>query len=50
MVEFFPLTEVGGVGDDFSVILFGQPLEDDGGVKPAGIGEDDLLYAAFFLP
>jgi hypothetical protein len=26
-----------------AVVLLDQPLEDDGGVEPAGIGEDDLL-------
>ena len=46
-VQFVPLPEVGGEGDHLAAVLVLQPLEDDGGVQPAGIGEDDLFH--FFL-
>src|SRR5690606_36748116 len=38
------LAEVGGEGDDFSAQFGLQPLQDDGGVEAARIGEYDLLY------
>jgi hypothetical protein len=50
MIELFPLTEVSGVSDDFGIVFFGQPFENDGGSKPSGIGENDLFDAGFFLP
>ena len=42
--EFIPLAELGGEGDDFAagIIVF-EPGEDDGGIEPAGVGEDDFL-------
>ena len=46
-VEFFTLAEVGGVGDHFAVVLFGQPFEDNGGVQAPGIGEDDFFDGGF---
>ena len=42
-LELLALAEVGGEGDDLRAVGRLQPLEDDGGVEPAGIGEDDTL-------
>ena len=41
--ELLALSEVGGEGDDFGAVGRLQPLEDDGSVEAAGIGEDDAL-------
>ncbi len=42
-LQLLALPEIGGEGDDLAPIGRLQPLEDDGGVEPAGIGEDDFL-------
>jgi hypothetical protein len=47
-VELFALTEIGREGHDFSAVFELQPFQDDGGVEPAGIGEDDLLDVGHF--
>ena len=41
--ELFALAEIGGEGDDLAAIGGLQPLQDDGGVEPAGIGEHHFL-------
>ncbi len=41
--ELLALAEVGGEGHDLAAIGRLQPLQDDRGVEPAGIGEHDLL-------
>jgi hypothetical protein len=46
--ELLALADVGGEGDDFAAVAILQPLEDDRGVEPAGIGEHDFLYAGLF--
>ena len=46
-IQFVTLPQVGGEGDHLAAVLVLQPLEDDGGVEPARIGEDYLLD--FFL-
>ena len=46
-LELLALAEVGGEGDDLAAVGGLQPLQDDGRVEPAGIGEDDLLDVAF---
>src|SRR5690606_32775677 len=38
------LAEIGGEGHHLGPVLGLQPLEDDRGVEPAGIGEDDFLH------
>ena len=42
-LQLFALAEIGGEGDDLRAVFGLQPLEDDGGVQPARIGEDDAL-------
>jgi hypothetical protein len=42
-LELFALAEVGGEGDDLAAVFGLEPFEDDRGVEPAGIGEDDLV-------
>jgi hypothetical protein len=38
------LANVGAVGDEFDAgVAILEPGKDDGGVKPAGVGEDDFL-------
>ena len=44
--ELLALAEVGGEGDDLAAIGGLQPLQDDRGVEPAGIGEDDFFDVA----
>src|SRR6266851_4520424 len=41
--EIFLLADVADHGDDFALIIFLEPGNDDGSVEPAGIGEDDFL-------
>ena len=41
--QLLALAEIGGEGDDLAGIGVLQPAEDDGGVEPAGIGEDDFF-------
>ena len=41
------LTEIGGEGDHFRIVLGLEPLEDNRGVETAGIGEDDFLDGLF---
>ncbi len=41
--ELLALAEVGGEGDDLAAIGGLQPLQDDRGVEPAGIGEHDFV-------
>ena len=41
--ELFALAKVGGEGDDLAAVGGLQPLQDDGGVEPAGIGEHHFL-------
>src|SRR6266481_2892740 len=36
--EIFLLADVADHGDDFALIIFLQPRNDDGGVEPAGVG------------
>src|SRR5262249_48976067 len=45
-LELLALAEVGGEGDDLAAVGLLQPLQDDGGVEAARIGEHDLLDAA----
>ena len=40
-VDAFPW-DVGGEGDDFRVIGFAEPFDDDRGVEPTGVSEDDF--------
>ena len=41
--QLLALTEVGGEGHDFAAVGGLKPLQDDRGVEPSGIGEDDAL-------
>src|SRR3546814_15650633 len=40
--EFLALAEIGSEGHNFGAEFCLQPFQDDRGVEPAGIGEDDL--------
>ena len=42
-LELLALAEIGGEGDDLGAVFGLQPLENDGSVEPARIGEDDAL-------
>src|SRR5690606_15802485 len=42
-LQFLALTEVGGEGHHLATVFGLEPLEDDRGVEPARIGEDDLV-------
>ena len=41
--DLLALAQVGGEGHHFGAVFGLQPLQDDGGVEAAGIGEHDLL-------
>src|SRR5207253_8486827 len=41
-VEFVFLADVSAKGDDLSLIIFLEPTKNDLGVKPTGIGENNL--------
>ena len=41
--ELFALAKIGGEGNDLAAVGGLQPLQDDGGVEPAGIGEHHFL-------
>ena len=41
-LELLTLTQISGEGDHLAVVGVLEPLEDDGGVEAAGVGEDDL--------
>ncbi|GBD19489.1 hypothetical protein HRbin27_01995 [bacterium HR27] len=41
--EVLPLADVGCYGNDFAVVGFLDPLQNDGGIEPTGVGEDDLV-------
>jgi hypothetical protein len=47
--QFLALAEVGGEGHDLAAIGLLQPLQDDGGVEAAGIGQHDFLDVALFM-
>ena len=38
-VEFLLLPNIGREGNDFRVMALDEPLENDGGVEPSGVGE-----------
>ena len=42
-LQLFALAEIGGEGDHLAAVFGLQPLQDDRGIQPAGIGEHDLL-------
>ena len=44
--QLFTLTHIGGEGDNFTVVGFLQPLQDDRGIEAAGVGEHDFLDRA----
>ncbi len=43
--ELFALTEIGCKGNDLASVGGLQPFQNNRGVEPAGIGENDLLYS-----
>ncbi len=53
-LELLALPEVGREGHDLAAVSFLQPPQDDRGVEPTGVGEDDLvdvvLVAHVLLP
>ena len=38
-----PLADVPDHGDDFAAVIFTQPGNDDGGVKPSRVGQNHTL-------
>ena len=42
-LDLLALAQIGGEGDDLGAIFGLQPFEDDRGVQPAGIGENDFF-------
>src|SRR5262249_749830 len=48
-LELLTLTEIGCKGDDLAAIDGLQPLQNNRGIEPAGIGENDFLYSLFGL-
>ena len=48
-LELLALADVGGEGDDLAAVGVHQPLQDDRGVEPAGVGEHHLLHFALAL-
>ena len=47
--QFLALAEIGGEGHDLAAVGRLQPLQDDGGVEAAGIGQHDFLDVALFV-
>ena len=47
--QLVALTEIGGKGDDLAIVSHLKPLQNDGGIEAAGIGENDLLYVGHDL-
>ncbi len=41
--KLFPLTQIGSEGYNLTAVFGLQPFQDDRGIKPAGIGEDNFL-------
>ena len=41
-LEIFPLAEVRAEGDDVGLVFRPEPLQDDRGIEPARIGQDDF--------
>ena len=41
--QLFALAQVGGKGHDLAAVFHLQPLENDRGIEPSGIGKNDLL-------
>ncbi len=44
-LQLLALAEIGGEGHHLAAVGGLQPLQDDRGVEPAGIGEHDLVHA-----
>jgi uncharacterized protein (DUF39 family) len=42
-LQIFALAEIGAEGDDFRLIGFLQPLENDRRIEPPGIGQHHFL-------
>ena len=49
-LDLLALAEIGGEGDDLRAIFGLQPFQDDRGVEPARISEDDLLRLSVSVP
>ncbi len=43
VLQFLALTDIGRKRDDFAIVLLLQPLDDDGRVQSAGIGQYNLF-------
>ena len=46
--NLFTLADIGGEGDNFGVILILQPAQNNRGIEPARIGEDDFFDVILF--
>ena len=44
-VEFLGLADIGAEGDDLGSVGFFEPVQDDGGVEPPGIRDNDFVHA-----
>ena len=42
-VQFFPLPQISGKGHHRTLIGLHEPLENDRGIQPAGVGQDDFV-------
>ena len=42
-LDLLALPDIGGEGDDFAIVGFAEPLQDDGGIQATGVGESDFL-------
>src|SRR5690606_7671189 len=48
--DFLALADVGGERHHFAAVGIGEPLEDDGGVEPPGVGQNDLVDLFHWSP
>ncbi len=44
-LHLFTLTDIGGERHDLAAILVLEPFQNDGGVQPAGVGQNDFVDA-----
>src|SRR5690606_23603228 len=47
--DLVALPDVGSERYDLGAVLFADPVEDHGGVKPSGVGEHYLAYVVVFV-
>ena len=47
--DLFPLTDIGGECDHFTLVLILQPFQNDACIEPTGIGENDFFDLFFHM-